>query len=71
MSKETREDYFNTITGIVEDIFSEFEVKTLEDFEDKRDDISDSVYEYIDGSSWVIYNYAAQKVLEFSDNADA
>ena len=34
-------------------------------------DLSDSIYEMVDGSSWIIYTHKALKVLEYTSNEDA
>ena len=71
MSRETRSDYFNSVKSTVEEIFSDLEIKTQEDFEDKRDEVYDRVHEEVDGSGWIIYYSSAQDVLQFSENHDA
>lgn len=69
--KHTRRDYIDTVTSIVEDIFSDLEIKTQEQYEAHQDDVQERIWQDVDGSEWIIYTYLNNKVLEYTENEDA
>lgn len=69
--KNTRRDYIDTVTSIVEDIFHDLEITTQEQYETLSDDVQDRIWQDVDGSQWIIYTYLNNKVLEYTDNEDA
>lgn len=69
--KNTRRDYIDKVTSIVEDIFSDLEITTQEQYETHRDDVQDRIWQDVDSSQWIIYTYLNNKVLEYTENEDA
>ena len=64
MSDTTREDYWNHIRGVTQDIIGEIKAGAIEN----DDDLSRYVHESCDGSWWTIYTHANVAVMHHSDN---
>lgn len=71
MARETETDYFDSVQSIVDDILSDLDVKTQEQFEDKRSDVEERIWQDVDSSAWIIYTSDNLDVLRYTNNKDA
>lgn len=69
--KDTSQNYWASVVSIAQDALDECEVKTQEDYETHRDNVTEHIDESVDSSYWVTYYHAAFKTMEFTENDNA
>ena len=70
-NERSYKEYWDSVRSFAQELLDEYQVKTQADYEKHRDDISDRLWETVDGTSWIIYTANAEAVMHHTDNEDA
>lgn len=68
MDNLSSHDYWKEVSEVAQSILDELEIQSSDDYEDKRDEISDYLFETVDGHQWIIYTFYNKEILRHTNN---